>query len=114
MPIISPKRSPAEAWKDYCAFAQKRGLPPCTCCGFPAASQRDVDCCPACHYQAGHTQDIDKHRQIWTESGSLWRCLQSLPPKGWDPVHTLGALALKISLSKVKGRPPRMLRMPSA
>jgi predicted ATP-dependent serine protease len=76
----------------------------CRCCGFQVEHWRLQ--CPACDANKD-TINQDYHRSEWIKSGMLWASNLVVKPANWNPIQTLGSLALKTTLAKVKGRPPR-------
>jgi transcription elongation factor Elf1 len=72
-----------------------------------------MEICACCGFQFGVTDDdkgisIDDYRQQWIADGMPWSSAGKKAPKGWNPQTQLGSLALRATLSRVKGRPPRM------
>lgn len=81
----------------------------CPCCGFHDLRQHwnQVAGCLACWFTLQEITDLGKYRQRWINDGMKY-CTHGTPPPDWDPVQNLARLALKATLSRVKGRPPRM------
>lgn len=85
----------------------------CQCCGIDlhallgkaVAESRE---CPCCHFVPRETTSASGHRSIWMHDGMPWRSSDIKRPPGWDPQQRMAQMALATSLSKVKGRPPRL------
>lgn len=93
--------------------AAKQQLLPCACCGFPllVTIVTEPPPCPACLFDQNH-HEPGPWRETWVESGMVWRGEPRLRPRPWQPEQLLASLALRTSLSRVKGRPPRLFITP--
>ncbi len=80
----------------------------CPVCGH--GYYRATHPCNACKFEADKHKP-DQHRQEWLEAGTPWRSPDLLPLL-WSPTESLARLALKVTLSRVKGRPPRVAADP--
>jgi len=60
--------------------------------------------CLACGFQHG-SDNVDEHRRLWIEGGMPWCGAEA--PTGWHPLQILAAMALRKSLERVQGRPPK-------
>ncbi len=94
----------------------------CPVCGYDQLAEpprnrtggASMEICSCCGFQFGVTDDdksvgYDDHRQQWIADGMPWTSTGKKSPKGWNPQTQLGSMALRATLSRVKGRPPRMI-----
>ena len=94
----------------------------CPVCGYDKLAEpprnrtggASMEICACCGFQFGVTDDdknisYDDYRQQWIDDGMKWTGTGKKAPKGWNPQTQLASLALRATLSRVKGRPPRML-----
>ncbi len=82
----------------------------CPVCGH--GYYRTTHPCDACKFEADK-HNPEQHRREWLEAGMPWRS-PGLLPLLWSPTQSLTRLALKVTLSRVKGRPPRVSPIYSA
>ena len=93
----------------------------CPVCGFDKLAEpprnktggASFEICTCCGFQFGVTDDdkglsYNDYREQWISQGMLWSSQSKKAPKGWDPQVQLGSMALRATLKRVKGRPPRM------
>ena len=93
----------------------------CPVCGYDKLAEpprnrtggASLEICACCGFQFGVTDNdkgvsYDDFRQQWIADGMPWTSTGKKAPKGWNPQTQLGSLALRATLSRVKGRPPRM------
>lgn len=86
-------------------------LKTCPCCGFITAPKKakGLTMCPACFYVDNAGLDVTAHREAWIRDGEMsWMSARTPQPRSWNPLNTLGRLALSITQAKTRGRPPRM------
>ncbi len=94
----------------------------CPVCGYDKLAEpprnrtggASMETCACCGFQFGVTDDgqhisYDDYRQQWITDGMKWTSIGKKAPKGWNPQTQLASFALRATLSRVKGRPPRML-----
>ena len=94
----------------------------CPVCGYDKLAEpprnrtggASLEICACCGFQFGVTDDdksvsYDDYRQQWIADGMQWTSTGKKAPKGWNPQTQLASFALRATLSRVKGRPPRML-----
>ncbi len=94
----------------------------CPVCGFSGLKENprsregggSYEICPCCDFEFGVTDDdkgidYNTHREQWIAQGMQWSSKTRKAPKNWEPGSQLANLALRATLSRVKGRPPRVL-----
>jgi len=83
----------------------KKKITVCPCCGHlnPSKLLR----CQACDLVKGQ-DDPARRLTTWTQEGMKWSSFVTKQPKNWNPLNTLGRLALSVTQAKTRGRPPRM------
>lgn len=84
----------------------------CPCCGLPRNSWKvpknvTLLTCPACAFIEG-TDSPTAYRNGWIRLGMGWNSPTVKAPKNWNPLNTLGRLALSATQARTRGRPPRM------
>lgn len=92
----------------------------CPVCGFNQLAEpprnktggASMEICVCCGFQFGVTDDdrgvsYDDYRHQWITDGMKWMSSGRKAPKGWNPQSQLASFALRATLSRVKGRPPR-------
>lgn len=97
----------------------------CPVCGFDQLAEpprnktggASMEICACCGFQFGVTDDdqgvsYDAYRERWIADGMKWMSSGKKTPKGWNPQTQLASFALRSTLSRVKGRPPRMALSP--
>lgn len=100
----------------------KKNFSTCPVCGYDhlaepprnRAGDASMETCPSCGFQFGVTDDkqgvnYDDHRSEWIAKGMQWFSQHKKTPRNWNPNTQLGSLALRATLSRVKGRPPRII-----
>lgn len=89
----------------------KKSTKPCHSCGHSLEKWRSL--CPSCGYYNHDTvpdQDaLEAHRRNWIEGGMVWQSNSVVKPRTWDPLRALGALALRKTISRAKGRPLKVV-----
>ena len=93
----------------------------CPVCGYAdlaepprnATGGASLEICPSCGFQFGVDDDDkgithDQHRERWIAEGMPWRSKGKPVPKNWLPQTQLANLALKMTLGRVRGRPPKL------
>ena len=89
----------------------KPAIQTCPCCGLIAKPKKgnvtNMLTCPACAFIES-TDSPTAYRNGWIRSGMEWNSSTVKAPKNWNPVDTLGHLALAATRARTKGRPPRM------
>ncbi len=94
----------------------------CPVCGYPSLKETprssegggSYEICPSCHFEFGVTDDdkgvdYNAYREEWITKGMPWSSTTRKEPKNWVPGSQLANLALRATLSRVKGRPPRIM-----
>lgn len=93
----------------------------CPVCGYSGLKENprsravsgSVEICPCCNFEFGVTDgdmgiNYNAHREEWISQGMPWSSTSRKEPKSWEPGSQLANLALRATLSRVKGRPPRV------